>query len=162
MGLTGVIVQATLRAEPLASPWVAADVDRTDGLAQTLELMGGSERHRYSVAWLDLLADGPRMGRAIVSRADPLAAEMAPPPRRLRRASGARTSLRDALAEAGARGSPRLSRGAAASGEHAHVQRAALARDPPSRARSSAGAGAILLPPGRARASGTGCTARPG
>jgi len=88
MGLTGVIVQATLRAEPLACPWVAADVDRTEGLAQTLELMGASERHRYSVAWLDLLADGPRMGRAIVSRADPLAAEMAPPPRRLRRASG--------------------------------------------------------------------------
>ncbi|HKH79131.1 MAG TPA: FAD-binding oxidoreductase, partial [Solirubrobacteraceae bacterium] len=40
MGLTGVIVQATLRAEPLACPWVAADVDRTEGLAQTLELMG--------------------------------------------------------------------------------------------------------------------------
>ena len=30
---------------------------------QTLELMGGDERHRYSVAWLDLLADGPKMGR---------------------------------------------------------------------------------------------------
>ncbi len=71
MGLTGVILQATLRAEPLAAPWVVADVDRTDGLAQTLELMSGSERHRYSVAWLDLLAEGPRMGRAIVSRADP-------------------------------------------------------------------------------------------
>jgi decaprenylphospho-beta-D-ribofuranose 2-oxidase len=82
MGLTGVIVQATLRTEPLASPWVAVDIDRTDGLEQTLALMSGSERHRYSVAWLDLLADGSRMGRAIVSRADPLAGEMAAPPAR--------------------------------------------------------------------------------
>lgn len=37
MGLTGVIVEATLRAERLASAWVAADVDRTDGLEQTLD-----------------------------------------------------------------------------------------------------------------------------
>jgi decaprenylphospho-beta-D-ribofuranose 2-oxidase len=78
MGLTGVILQATVQAEPLLSPWVAADVDRTDGLEQTLALMAGEERHRYSVAWLDLLAEGPRMGRAIVSQADPLAAEFAP------------------------------------------------------------------------------------
>jgi decaprenylphospho-beta-D-ribofuranose 2-oxidase len=90
MGLTGVIVQATLRTEPLASPWVVADVDRTDGLEQTLALMGGSERYRYSVAWLDLLADGSRMGRAIVSRADPLAVgETAPPARRRRGGGGA-------------------------------------------------------------------------
>ena len=75
MGLTGVVVEATLRAEPLPSPWVSADVDRTDGLEQTLELMSGAERHRYSVAWLDLLADGSKMGRAIVSRADPLASD---------------------------------------------------------------------------------------
>ncbi len=81
MGLTGVITQATLRVEPLASPWVAADVDRTDGLEQTLEVMAGEERHRYSVAWLDLLAEGSKMGRAVVSRADPLPADVPPPVR---------------------------------------------------------------------------------
>ena len=79
MGLTGIVVQATLQVEPLASPWVAEDVDRTDGLEQTLELMAGEERHRYSVAWLDLLAEGSKMGRAVVSRADPLPAESATP-----------------------------------------------------------------------------------
>src|ERR1700674_1851059 len=47
MGLTGVVVQATLRAERLDSPWVQADVDRTDGLEQTLALMADEERHRY-------------------------------------------------------------------------------------------------------------------
>jgi decaprenylphospho-beta-D-ribofuranose 2-oxidase len=86
MGLTGVIVEATLRAEPLPSPWVTADVDRTDGLTQTLELMSGPERHRYSVAWLDLLADGSKLGRAIISRADPLGSDGAPPAARGRRA----------------------------------------------------------------------------
>ena len=87
MGLTGVVVEATLRAEPLRSPWVVADLDRTDGLEQTLELMSGTERHRYSVAWLDLLADGPKMGRAIVSRADPLGDDAATPAARGRRAT---------------------------------------------------------------------------
>ena len=90
MGLTGVVMEATLRTEPLPSPWVAADVDRTDGLQQTLELMSGSERHRYSVAWLDLLADGSKLGRAIVSRADPLGSDSpALLARRRRAASGA-------------------------------------------------------------------------
>jgi decaprenylphospho-beta-D-ribofuranose 2-oxidase len=78
MGLTGVIVQATLRVEPLSSPWVAADVDRTNGLEQTLELLAGEEPHRYSVAWLDLLAHGSRFGRAVVTRADPLPADSVP------------------------------------------------------------------------------------
>src|SRR6202171_3285166 len=79
MGLTGVIMQATVRVERLASPWVAADLDRTDGLEQTLELLSGEESHRYSVAWLDLLAAGSKMGRAVVSQADPLPAGIAPP-----------------------------------------------------------------------------------
>jgi decaprenylphospho-beta-D-ribofuranose 2-oxidase len=82
MGLTGIILEATLRVERLASPWVSDDTDRTAGLSETLELMSGSERHRYSVAWLDLLAGGRRMGRAIVSRADPLAADAPKPPGR--------------------------------------------------------------------------------
>jgi decaprenylphospho-beta-D-ribofuranose 2-oxidase len=80
MGLTGVLVQATLRAEPLSSPWVAADTDRTEGLQQSLELMSEHEDRRYSVAWLDLLAAGSRFGRAIVSRADDLPAVSAPRP----------------------------------------------------------------------------------
>jgi decaprenylphospho-beta-D-ribofuranose 2-oxidase len=91
MGLTGVVVQATLALEPLDSPWVAVDVDRTDGLEQTLQLMAGAESHRYSVAWLDLLAEGTKLGRAVVTRADRLAPERAP------RRSGVRRDRRAAL-----------------------------------------------------------------
>jgi decaprenylphospho-beta-D-ribofuranose 2-oxidase len=71
MGLTGVILGATLDVEPLACAWVAADVDRTDDLEQTLALLSEHDRHHWSVAWLDLLAGGSHMGRALVSRADP-------------------------------------------------------------------------------------------
>ncbi|MEA2314402.1 MAG: decaprenylphospho-beta-D-ribofuranose 2-oxidase [Solirubrobacteraceae bacterium] len=78
MGLTGIVLEATLAVERLACPWVAADVDRTDSLEQTLELLGTDERHRYSVAWLDLLAPGAGMGRAVISQADPLPAAEAP------------------------------------------------------------------------------------
>jgi decaprenylphospho-beta-D-ribofuranose 2-oxidase len=88
MGLTGVILQATVRAEALAHPWVAEDMDRTSGLEQTLELIGGEEPRRYSVAWLDMLADGTRMGRGLVSRADPLPAEATPPTSRRGEAPG--------------------------------------------------------------------------
>ncbi len=88
MGLTGVIVQATVNTERLAAPWVLTDTDRTDGFEQTLALMAGEERHRYSVAWLDLLAGGRRMGRAVVSRADPWPAGRLAPPGRGRPGSG--------------------------------------------------------------------------
>ena len=70
MGLTGVITEATLRVESAGAGWVAADTDRTDTLEETLGVLEGVERHRYSVAWLDLLAPGRRYGRAVISRAD--------------------------------------------------------------------------------------------
>ncbi len=77
MGLTGVVLEATLAVEPMPSPWVAVDVERTQNLEQTLELLNSDRGHRYSVAWLDLLAPGACAGRAVVGRANRLDA----PPR---------------------------------------------------------------------------------
>ena len=71
MGLTGVVVEATLRVEALPSRWVAVDTDRTADLEQTLAVMSADEHRRYSVAWLDLLAPGYGYGRAVIERADP-------------------------------------------------------------------------------------------
>ena len=82
MGLTGVILDATLRAEPLYAPWVIADTYRTDSLAQTLASLSGPEPRRYSVAWLDLLASGRHFGRAVISHADPVPADADPVPSR--------------------------------------------------------------------------------
>jgi decaprenylphospho-beta-D-ribofuranose 2-oxidase len=72
MGLTGVIVEATLSLEPLGSPWVSVDVERSGGLERTLALLNEQETHRYSVAWLDLLARGSEFGRGVIMRADDL------------------------------------------------------------------------------------------
>jgi decaprenylphospho-beta-D-ribofuranose 2-oxidase len=108
MGLTGVIVEATLRVEPLLSGWVAEDVERTDGLEQTLASMAGDERHRYSVAWLDLLARGAKNGRAVISRADPLPASSAPKPRRRARGGTLEGRVRPRQAPSVPRGFPSL------------------------------------------------------
>ncbi len=70
MGLTGVVAEATLAIEPLETPWWAVDTDRTNSLDDTLALMARNEGHRFSVAWLDLLARGSRMGRAVVTRSN--------------------------------------------------------------------------------------------
>jgi decaprenylphospho-beta-D-ribofuranose 2-oxidase len=99
MGLTGVVVEATVRADPLP-PCVLEDADRTNGLEQTLELMTADDRHRYSVAWLDLLAGGSTSGRAIVSRSDPLQqAPGEPAPLRGRQARQGGMTLRGPLAD---------------------------------------------------------------
>jgi decaprenylphospho-beta-D-ribofuranose 2-oxidase len=70
MGLTGVIAEATLRVAPMRTPMAVADIDRTDSFEDALALMVAKGRHRYSIAWVDLLAEGSAFGRAIVTRSD--------------------------------------------------------------------------------------------
>ncbi len=78
MGLTGVVLEATLSVEPLRSPWWSVDTDRTRSLTDTLALMASEQGHRFSVAWLDLLASGPRFGQAVVTRSNDWPFERAP------------------------------------------------------------------------------------
>lgn len=70
MGLTGVVVDAVLRAVPMRSPRAIADIDSLDTLEQVLALMSGEQRHRYSIAWVDLLAHGSAFGRSVLTRSD--------------------------------------------------------------------------------------------
>jgi decaprenylphospho-beta-D-ribofuranose 2-oxidase len=93
MGLTGIVLQATLATERLSSPWLVVDIDRTAGLEQTLALMSAQEEHRYSVAWLDLMASGARLGRAVLARADELPAAPIAPAARQARLPSARARL---------------------------------------------------------------------
>ncbi len=82
MGLTGVVLDANLRTAPLDASHVLADNDRTDSLEDALALMADLSRHRYAIAWVDLLAQGAAFGRSIVTRSG----EHAPlPPSRSRR-----------------------------------------------------------------------------
>jgi len=71
MGLTGVIVSATVRVRPVSSAYVRVDTDRTGNLAELVELMRRTDDgYTYSVAWIDLLARGGALGRSVLTRGE--------------------------------------------------------------------------------------------
>ncbi|WP_203980478.1 FAD-binding oxidoreductase [Planotetraspora silvatica] len=71
MGLTGVVVEATFACVPVETSRMWVDVERTRDLDETLEVMTATDdRYRYTVAWIDLLARGGRMGRSVLTRGD--------------------------------------------------------------------------------------------
>lgn len=66
MGLTGIIVAATLRLRPITSDRIRETTLRAANLAEALELFDRHAGSRYSVAWIDCLASGPRLGRSLL------------------------------------------------------------------------------------------------
>ena len=71
MGLTGVILDATVRLLRIETSRCSVDTTRTPDLDTLLALMDEGDRYyRYSVAWIDLMARGSRLGRSILTRGD--------------------------------------------------------------------------------------------
>ncbi len=71
MGLTGVVLRATIALKRVESSYFLVDTERVphlDGLLTTLS--GGDSRYEYSVAWFDTATTGASMGRAVVTRGD--------------------------------------------------------------------------------------------
>ncbi len=70
MGLTGVILRATIRMTPTETAYFIADGDRTDTLEETIALHsdGSESQYDYSSAWFDAISPPPKLGRAAVSR----------------------------------------------------------------------------------------------
>ncbi|CAM5540719.1 FAD-binding protein [Streptomyces xanthochromogenes] len=80
MGLTGVILRATIQLLPVRTSLMTVDTERAvdlDDLMNRLE--SGDHRYRYSVAWIDLLARGARTGRSVLTRGDHAPLDMLPP-----------------------------------------------------------------------------------
>lgn len=67
MGLTGVILDATIRLTSVQTSTMLVDTVRAPDLDHLLAALEQADRHRYSVAWLDCLARGRHMGRGIVT-----------------------------------------------------------------------------------------------
>jgi decaprenylphospho-beta-D-ribofuranose 2-oxidase len=80
MGLTGVILEATIRCPRIGSSRLLVDTDRAPDLDSVLELMSsGDHAYDYSVAWIDLMATGRSMGRSVLTRGRFATAEEAAP-----------------------------------------------------------------------------------
>jgi decaprenylphospho-beta-D-ribofuranose 2-oxidase len=71
MGLTGVITELTVGLLPIETALLRVDTERARDLDDLMARLTATDHHyRYSVAWIDLLARGTAMGRAVLTRGD--------------------------------------------------------------------------------------------
>ncbi|SEC66784.1 FAD-binding oxidoreductase [Streptomyces sp. TLI_105] len=86
LGLTGVILSATLRLLPVETSLMRVDTERVPDLdALMARLADGGRRYRYSAARIDLLARGAATGRAVLTRGDHVPYDALPRRHRARR-----------------------------------------------------------------------------
>lgn len=70
IGLTGVVVRATVAMTKTETAYFYADLERTENLDETLELVsnGSDDKYTYSSAWFDSISTGSKLGRAAFAR----------------------------------------------------------------------------------------------
>jgi decaprenylphospho-beta-D-ribofuranose 2-oxidase len=69
MGLTGVILRARVAMKPIETSRIVVDTDRTPDLDSLMTLLTETDHlYDYSVAWIDCVAKGRRMGRSVLTR----------------------------------------------------------------------------------------------
>ncbi len=83
MGLTGLIVEASLRLIPVQTAFMRVDTERAADLDDLMARMeGGDAGYRYSVAWIDCVTGGRHLGRGVLTRGDHATLDDLPPRRR--------------------------------------------------------------------------------
>jgi decaprenylphospho-beta-D-ribofuranose 2-oxidase len=71
MGLTGLVLEATVEMLPVETSWMAVETERLPDLdALMARMVDADAGHRYSVAWIDCLARGRHLGRSILEGGD--------------------------------------------------------------------------------------------
>ncbi len=71
IGLTGIILEARLRLRRVPSAYLTVQYLRSRSLEETIDLFRTTDvSTRYSVAWVDCLAPGKAMGRAVLMNGD--------------------------------------------------------------------------------------------
>ncbi len=81
MGLTGVVVRATVQLHRTESAYFVVDTDRTADLDELLALLtdGSDDSYGYSAAWFDTTTTGSQLGRAVLTRGSLATVDELPP-----------------------------------------------------------------------------------
>lgn len=66
MGLTGVILRAAFRLRPVETGWIRQTTIPAPRLEAAIDAFEAHQTATYSVAWIDCLAAGSRLGRSLV------------------------------------------------------------------------------------------------
>lgn len=66
MGLTGIILRATVRLMPIETAWIRQRVIRCASLSEVMAAFAAAGDASYSVAWIDGLSGGGALGRSVL------------------------------------------------------------------------------------------------
>jgi decaprenylphospho-beta-D-ribofuranose 2-oxidase len=67
MGLTGIVLSATIRMMPIETSRIVVDTFKLPDLDAVMEKLAGTDAdYRYTVAWMDCLAKGGKLGRSLL------------------------------------------------------------------------------------------------
>ncbi len=78
LGLTGLILWAEVRLKPVEGAAIAMERIRFSGLDEFFQLSTHDQDYEYTVAWIDCLARGRRLGRGLFMRGDHAAGPSVP------------------------------------------------------------------------------------
>jgi decaprenylphospho-beta-D-ribofuranose 2-oxidase len=70
MGLTGVILEATIQLLPIETAWLRQETRIAHNLDAAIDQLENSTLATYSVAWIDCLARGASLGRSLIYLAE--------------------------------------------------------------------------------------------
>ena len=66
MGLTGIILKATIRLKRIETAYIKQKIIKAGNLEEVMNLIERNNHYDYSVAWIDCLAKGENLGRSIL------------------------------------------------------------------------------------------------
>lgn len=79
MGLTGVVLRATIQMVPVDTAWMLVDTVRCADLDHVMSALDEADTQSpYSVAWIDCLAGGRQLGRGVVDHGSHAQADALP------------------------------------------------------------------------------------
>jgi decaprenylphospho-beta-D-ribofuranose 2-oxidase len=66
MGLTGVILRAAIRLQPVETAWIRQEMIPAASVDAAIDVFEANLQAPYSVAWIDCIGHPPRLGRSLV------------------------------------------------------------------------------------------------